>query len=62
VYQWLSNADPSRLPWNSTERLVTCFQRYFEQLDRNVDFVTVWLPAVQAATDLMLADPDCRPL
>jgi uncharacterized repeat protein (TIGR01451 family) len=62
VYQWLANTDPSRLPWNSTERLVACFERYFEQLDRNVDFVTGWLPAVQASTDLMLADPECRPL
>lgn len=62
VYHWLADSDPSHLPWNSTERLVMCFERYFEQLDRNVDFVTVWLPAVQAATDLMLADPGCRPL
>jgi hypothetical protein len=34
----------------------------FEQLDRNVDFLTVWLPSVQAATEAMLADPECRPL
>jgi hypothetical protein len=62
VYQWLADNDPSRLPWNSTERLVTCFEHYFEGLDRNVDFVTDWLPAVQEATDSMLADPACRPI
>jgi hypothetical protein len=62
VYRWLADNDPSRLPWNSTERLVTCFERYFEELDRNVDFVTEWLPAVQEATDKMLADPACRPI
>jgi hypothetical protein len=62
LYGWLSDHDPSQLPWNSTERLVACFDRYFADLDRNVDFVTVWLPAVDAATALMLADPECRPL
>jgi hypothetical protein len=62
VYQWLASTDPSRLPWNSTERLQTCFARYWEHLDRNVPFVTEWLPAAQAATTLMLADPECRPL
>ncbi len=62
LYQWLSDHDPSKLPWNSTERLVTCFDRYFAGLDRNVDFFTAWLPAVDAATALMLADPECRPL
>jgi hypothetical protein len=62
VFQWLASSDPSRLPWNSTERLQTCFARYWEHLDRNVDFVTEWLPAAQAATTQMLADPACRPL
>jgi len=62
VYEWLADHDPSDLPWNSTERLVTCFERYFEQLDRDVDFVTECLPAAQAATELMLADPGCRPV
>lgn len=62
VYRWLAGNDPSRLPWNSTDRLQTCFARYWEQLDRNVDFVTEWLPAAQAATNEMLADPECRPL
>ena len=62
VYGWLASVDPSRLPWNSTPRLVTCFERYWEGLNRNVDFVTEWLPAAQAATDRMLADPECRPL
>ena len=40
LYRWLAGNDPSRLPWNSTDRLQTCFARYWEQLDRNVDFVT----------------------
>jgi hypothetical protein len=62
VYGWLASVDPSRLPWNSTPRLATCFERYWEGLNRNVDFVTEWLPAAQAATDRMLADPECRPL
>jgi hypothetical protein len=62
VYAYLSAHDPSRLPWNSNERLVTCFDRYFVDLDRNVDFFNVWLPAVKQRTDLMLADPECKPL
>jgi hypothetical protein len=62
VYAWLSNHDPSQLPWNSNERLVTCFQRYFEQLNRDVPFETEWLPAVNKATQNMLADPECRPV
>ena len=61
VYQRLSALDPSQLPWNSTERLVTCFDRYWAGLDRNVDFFAVWLPSVAQATAQMLADPDCRP-
>jgi Ca2+-binding RTX toxin-like protein len=62
LYGWLSANDPSKLPWNSTERLVTCFDRYFADLNRDVDFVSVWLPMVDAATQEMLADPECRPL
>jgi hypothetical protein len=62
VYRILSDKDPSQLPWNSQQRLTACFQGYFEQLNRNVDFFAVWLPAVQQATDAMLADPDCRPV
>jgi hypothetical protein len=62
VYAYLSAHDPSQLPWNSNERLVTCFNRYFVDLNRNVDFFNVWLPAVKARTDLMLADPECKPL
>jgi Ca2+-binding RTX toxin-like protein len=62
VYEWLAASDPSRLPWNSTERLVTCFERYFDDLDRNVDFFSVWLPAVKERTDQMLADAECKPL
>ena len=62
VYQLLSALDPSQLPWNSTERLVTCFDRYWAGLNRNVDFFAVWLPSAAQATAEMLADPDCRPL
>ena len=62
VYGYLSAHDPSRLPWNSTERLQACFVRYFVDLDRNVDFFNVWLPAVEPRTNLMLADPECKPL
>jgi hypothetical protein len=62
VYTRLSELDPSRLPWNSTERLTTCFDRYWAGLNRNVDFFAVWLPSAQQATAQMLADPDCGPL
>jgi hypothetical protein len=62
VYAFLAARDPSQLPWNSTDRLVTCFDRYFADLDRNVDFETVWLPAVAERTRLMLADAECKPL
>jgi hypothetical protein len=62
VYHWLATNDPSLLPWNSTERLVTCFERYFADLNRDVDFFQVWLPAVDQATQKMLADPECRPV
>jgi len=62
VYEWLSDHDPSKLPWNSQERLVTCYERYYEQLDRDVDFETEWLPAVAAATEKMVADPGCKPV
>jgi hypothetical protein len=62
IYDWLALNDPSRLPWNSTDRLVTCFDRYFANLTRNVDFFTVWLPAVEEATQMMLADAECRPV
>ena len=61
VYQRLSALDPSQLPWNSTERLTTCFNRYWAGLNRNVDFFAVWLPSVAQATAAMLADPECRP-
>jgi Ca2+-binding RTX toxin-like protein len=62
VYGYISAHDPSQLPWNSNERLLTCFNRYFVDLNRNVDFFNVWLPAVKQRTDLMLADPGCKPL
>ena len=62
LFRWLSDRDPSRLPWNSTERLVSCFDSYFAGLDRDVDFFAVWLPSVQATTAQMLAAPECRPL
>jgi Ca2+-binding RTX toxin-like protein len=62
VYGYLSVHDPSQLPWNSNDRLVTCFNRYFVDLNRNVDFFNVWLPSVKQRTDLMLADPECKPL
>jgi hypothetical protein len=62
VYAELSARDPSKLPWNSQDRLSHCYQAYFESLNRNVDFFTVWLPSVKLATDAMLADPQCRPL
>jgi hypothetical protein len=62
VYKYLSAHDPSRLPWNSTERLQTCFDRYFADLKRDVDFFNEWLPAVKERTDLMVADAECKPL
>jgi hypothetical protein len=62
VYTWLSANDPSKLPWNSNDRLVGCFNTYFADLNRNVDFFAVWLPAVKERTDLMLADAGCKPL
>jgi hypothetical protein len=62
VYRWLSDHDPPKLPWTSQERLVACYQRYHEQLDRDVDFETEWLPAVAAATEKMVADPGCKPV
>jgi hypothetical protein len=62
VFRILADNDPSHLPWNSQERLSGCYQKYFESLNRNVDFFAVWLPSVQVATDAMLADPGCRPL
>jgi hypothetical protein len=62
VYQRLSQLDPSQLPWNSTERLTTCFNRYWAGLNRNVDFYAVWLPSVAQATAAMLTDPECRPV
>lgn len=62
AYALLAARDPSHMPWNSNERLVGCFQRYFETLDRNVDFLNVWLPAVEERTQQMLADSECRPI
>jgi hypothetical protein len=62
VYTWLSANDPSQLPWNSNDRLVNCFNQYFVDLNRNVDFFNVWLPAVKERTDLMVADSGCKPL
>jgi hypothetical protein len=62
VYTWLSANDPSKLPWNSTDRLVNCFNSYYVDLNRNVDFFNVWLPAVKERTDLMLADAGCKPV
>ena len=61
VFDWLASGDPSMLPWNSESRLLTCYETYWSGLNRNVDFYAVWLPAEQAATQQMLADPDCRP-
>jgi hypothetical protein len=62
VYRYLSAHDPSQLPWNSTGRLQTCFDRHFADLNRDVPFFEVWLPAVKERTDRMLADAECRPL
>jgi hypothetical protein len=62
IYGWLSDRDPSRLPWNSDQRLVSCFEKYWEHLNRNVDFFQVWLPAAFEATQEMLADEECRPV
>ncbi len=62
VYEFLAAHDPSQLPWNSTDRLVSCFERYFEDLDRNVDYFSVWLPAVEERTQQMLTDSECKPI
>jgi hemolysin type calcium-binding protein len=62
VYNYLSAHDPSQLPWNSNERLVNCFNLYFVDLNRNVDFFNVWLPEVKQRTDQMVADPNCKPV
>jgi len=62
VYTYMSAHDPAQLPWNSNDRLVNCFNLYFADLNRDVDFNTVWLPEVKQRTDQMLADPDCKPL
>jgi hypothetical protein len=61
VYTWMSSMDRSKLPWNSTAKLQSCFSSYFAALDRDVDFFAVWLPSVNVATLQMLADPGCRP-
>lgn len=37
VYRWLAANDPSRPPWNSTERLAASFEHYFADLNRDVD-------------------------
>ncbi|MFL5970216.1 MAG: calcium-binding protein [Gaiellaceae bacterium] len=62
VFHMLSQKDPSQLPWNAQDRLTNCYQQFWEPLNRNVDFFTVWLPAAGAATAAMLNEPNCRPL
>jgi hypothetical protein len=57
----LSQADPSKLPWNSQTRLTSCFEQYWQQINRNQDYQS-YLQLAQAATDAMLQNPSCRPL
>lgn len=57
VYSWLSENDPSQLPWWDDELLNEMYNRYYANLDRDVDFYSVWLPSVQKAKDAMLQDP-----
>ena len=60
---WLSAGDPSKLPWNDAGRYSTCYSTYWSGLTWSAaNFYTVWLPAEEAATQLMLADPNCRPV
>jgi hypothetical protein len=61
VFAWLSSGDPSLLPWNSPARLLSCYDKHWSKLRRDVEFQGVWLPAEQAATQRMLGDPECRP-
>lgn len=62
LYERLSNADSSHLPWNSTEQLQYCYKSYFEQLTWTVDVDREgWLRAVREATAKMVANPECRP-
>lgn len=60
LYKWLSRRDPSGLPWNSGAKLRNCFTIHFADLDRNVDFQTVWVPAANNAIMSMVQDPACE--
>ena len=56
----LSGVDSSRLPWNSNVRLFTCYQLFWEPINRNQDY-QAWLQLAQNATSTMLQDPNCQP-
>jgi hypothetical protein len=57
VYAWLSAGDPSHLVWWDTSILNALYHKYYEEIDRDVDFFSVWLPAMVQAREQMLADP-----
>lgn len=60
VYSWLSQNDPSKLPWNNLSKLQACYDRYYKDINRNVDF-GLWLSSVASASTLMAQDSSCRP-
>ena len=57
VYTWLSEGDPSRLPWWDNSLLNAMYERYYASIDRDVDFYSIWLPSAQNAREAMLQDP-----
>jgi hypothetical protein len=57
VYTWLSENDPSHLPWWDQTLLQAMYEKYYAALNRDVNFQTVWLPSVKKAREAMLKDP-----
>ena len=60
VYNWMSSQDLSKLPWNSTAKLQSCYDKYYKNINRNVDF-SAWLNLAVSASDSMTQDIYCRP-
>lgn len=53
----IAKADDSNLPWDSTERLQSCFNQYWSALNRHAPN---WPELSRRATSAMAADLNCR--
>lgn len=59
VFTWLSATDPSKLAWNSQNKLTFCYNKYYKNFNRDIDF-QLWLKEASQKSKLLAKDPSCN--